>query len=462
MTPVLPHSPGDFFGASVVELGQRLRNGQLTSVALTHAALESIERLNPVINAFVHVNAEGALAQAVLADAALAAGQDAGPLHGIPVSIKDNIDTFDMPTTYGSAHFAEHQPLEDALCVRRLRDAGAVILGKTLTHEFAYGPTGDRSLQGASKNPWDTTRMTGGSSAGSAAAVASGMVPLALGTDTGGSIRIPTGLCGAVGFKPGFDVVPMQGIFPLSKTLDHVGPIANSVEDAALVFAAISAPSGLNPLGSQPFNAQPFKSEHAPRVAWIDVHAFGAANPVVTQTIYRFAETFFKQPLERLQGFDRVMPGLRKAMAAIQRAEAYEVHNERVADNPQLFDPEVLERLQMSAEVRGWEYIHAMKARDALMAHMAAVFEEVDLLLMPTLPLTAPALEQREVKLGGEAVSVREAVLSLTSAWNLTGLPAINIPAGQVNGLPVGLQVVAAKGRDVQLLDQLRELERQA
>ncbi len=233
MSLAKPVHVGPFHGQSVVTLAKDLRAGTLTCVQMTQAALDSIERLNPTLNAFVHVDAAVALAQARKADALLAQGIDLGPLHGIPVAIKDNIDTFDHVTTYGSAHFAGFRPSRDALCVQRLREAGAVILGKTLTHEFAYGPTGDRSLQGAARNPWDATCITGGSSAGSAAAVASGMVPLALGTDTGGSIRIPAALCGAVGFKPSFASVPLDGVFPLSRSLDHVGPIANHVEDRA-------------------------------------------------------------------------------------------------------------------------------------------------------------------------------------------------------------------------------------
>jgi len=444
MQSVLPHSPGYFVGTSVAELGQRLRSGELTSVEIVQAALDSIARLNPALNAFVHVNIEGALAQAIQADAQLRAGRDAGPLHGIPVAIKDNIDTFDMPTTYGSAHFAHHAPTQDALCVQRLRQAGAVILGKTLTHEFAYGPTGDRSLQGASCNPWDLGRMTGGSSAGSAAAVAAGLVPVALGTDTGGSIRIPAGLCGAVGFKPSVAAVPMDGIFPLCRTLDHVGPIANTVQDAALVFAAISCQS--NP-ATQP---------SAPRVAWIDVQAFTAIDPQVSERARAHARLLFGPGLTTLADFAATFAQLKTSMPPIQRAEAYEVHQQRVAQAPQLFDAEVLERLQMSAEIRGWEYIQAMKNRDVLIRTMAAYFEQFDLLVMPTLPITAPELDQREIAVGEDQLSVREAVLSLTSAWNLTGLPAISIPAGLVNGLPVGLQVIAASGKDTYLLNQLQ------
>lgn len=446
MTSVLPQSPGYFVGTSVAELGRRLRAGQVTSVELTQAALDSIARLNPLLNAFVHVNTQGALAQAAHADAELKAGRDAGPLHGIAVAIKDNIDTFDMPTTYGSAHFANHVPRQDAQCVQRLREGGAVILGKTLTHEFAYGPTGDRSLQGASCNPWDLSRMTGGSSAGSAAAVAAGLVPVALGTDTGGSIRIPAGLCGAVGFKPSLNAVAMEGIFPLCKTLDHVGPIANTVEDAALVFSVISG---------QP--RQPIKAS-ARRVGWIDVQSLTALDPQVGEAAKAYAQTLFGTELETLEDFATTFAQLRQALPAIQRSEAYEVHHQRVAQAPQLFEKEVLERLHMSAEIRGWEYIQGMKTRDELIRKMAACFEQFDLLVMPTLPITAPLIDQREVDLGGDQVSVREAVLSLTSAWNLTGLPAISIPAGFVGGLPVGLQVIAASGQDAYLLNQLQRV----
>jgi len=441
----LPFTPGYFHGTSVVEWGRRLRQGHVSAVGLAQAALDSIARLDPLLNAFVHVNAQGALAQAAAADAALASGHDAGPLLGIPIAIKDNIDTADMPTTYGSAHFAVHRPARDARCVQRLRDAGAVVLGKTLTHEFAYGPTGDRSLQGASRNPWDDARMSGGSSAGSAVAVAAGLVPLALGTDTGGSVRIPSGLCAAVGFKPGHGVVPMDGVFALSSTLDHVGVIAQDVSGTALVFAALDESGARCP-----------SAVAAPRVGWIDPQLFGPHQAAVTAAVKCFAEQIFAQPMTPLDGFDAWVPALKTAVTAIQRAEAYAVHQQRVARAPQHFDPEVLERLRLSAEVRGWEYVSAMKTRQALIEATAGLFRQVDLLVLPTLPVTAPLLQQREVQVQGTRLAVRDALLSLTSAWNLTGLPAISVPAGQVDGLPVGLQVVAARGQEWALLGALQ------
>ncbi|WP_213938060.1 amidase [Pseudomonas sp. dw_612] len=442
MHTVLPDTPGYFFGVSVVDLGKRLRKNELTSVQLTQAALDSIGRLNPLLNAFVHVNREGALAQARQADQALASGADAGPLHGIPVAIKDNIDTFDMPTTYGSAHFAKHRPPIDARCVARLREAGAVILGKTLTHEFAYGPTGDRSLQGAAHNPWNLQCMTGGSSAGSAAAVAAGLVPLAVGTDTGGSIRIPSALCGTVGFKPSFDAVSVEGVFALSSSLDHVGPIANHVEDAALLFQVLS--------GQAPMPSGQVRS--ALRLGWIDGHAFCGVDPRIESQVRRIAGERFAQELKPVNGFEQLVPDLRATLIALQRAEAYAVHAERMKEHPGLFEQEVRERLELSAQVRGWEYVRALQTQLTLKRRMAELFEHYDLLVMPTLPVTAPLLDQREIEIAGQSITVRDALLSLTSAWNVTGLPAISIPAGRVAGLPVGLQVIAPAQQDAWLL----------
>jgi aspartyl-tRNA(Asn)/glutamyl-tRNA(Gln) amidotransferase subunit A len=445
MTFPLVNNAGFFAGTTLAELGQRLRNGELTCVALVQSALDSIARLNPTLNAFVHVDGAGALCQAAEADRALAEGRDAGPLHGIPLAIKDNIDTADMPTTYGSAHFAGHQPVRDAVCVTRLRQAGAIIIGKTLTHEFAYGPTGDRSLQGATRNPWNTEAMTGGSSAGSACAVAAGMVPLAVGTDTGGSIRIPSAFCGVVGFKPTFASVSVEGVFPLSSSLDHVGPIAGNVRDAALLYQALSGTAVCDPV-------PPIKPL---RLGWLAPEAFGPIAPAIRDQVLAFAEVYFGQSPRVVTEVGEWVPQLQASMAALQRAEAYEVHAERMQCAPDLFDAEVRERLCLSAETRGWEYVRALREQAQLSARMDALFQHYDLLLMPTLPLVAPQIDQREALIAGQAVPVRNAVLSLASAWNLTGLPAVSLPAGLVDGMPIGLQVIGARGRDAWLLSVL-------
>ena len=444
MSLVKPSHAGYFCGQSVVALAERLRAGSLTSIDLTRAALDSIERLNPTLNAFVQVDAPVALAQARKADQLFAQGVDLGPLQGIPVAVKDNIDTFDYVTTYGSAHFEGHQPSCDALCVQHLRDAGAVIVGKTLTHEFAYGPTGDRSLQGAARNPWDSRCITGGSSAGSAAAVASGMVPLALGTDTGGSIRIPAALCGVVGFKPSFASVSLEGVFALSASLDHVGPIANNVEDARLLFDVIAARE-----------VAPAPEVRPLRVGWISAGSFGPVDAEVDRQVYHVALQMFGDALQPVGDLAPLAAAMKDTLLTLQRAEAYDVHAERMLEAPQLFDQEVRERLELSQEVRGWQYIRARAAQAQFKAAMAQIFEQFDFLLSPSVPITATAVDAREVRVGAQIIDVRAAVLSHTSAWNLTGLPAISLPAGQVRGMPVGLQVIGAIGEDDRLLQEM-------
>ncbi|NMY87044.1 amidase [Pseudomonas sp. WS 5411] len=447
MSLVKPTHAGYFCGQSIITLAERLRAGSVTSVELTQAALDSIERLNPRLNAFVQVDACVALAQARKADALLAQGLDLGPLHGMPVAVKDNIDTFDYITTYGSAHFEGFQPDRDALCVHRVREAGAVIIGKTLTHEFAYGPTGDRSLQGAARNPWDARCITGGSSAGSAAAVASGMVPLALGTDTGGSIRIPSALCGTVGFKPSFACVPVDGVFPLSSSLDHVGPIANHVEDARLLFEVLAGRAGTPATNPQPL-----------RVGWMTCPSFGPVDADVHQQIYGAAQQLFGDALQETDELHHLAAGMKDTLLTLQRAEAFEVHAERMRDAPHKFEQEVRERLEVSEEVRGWQYIRAQASQAQYKAAMARLFEHYDLLVSPSVPITATEVNARKVRVGEQDIDVRAAVLSYTSAWNLTGLPALSLPVGHVRGMPVGLQVIGAAGADDQLLQVMSRL----
>ncbi|MBK3454866.1 amidase [Pseudomonas sp. MF6754] len=447
MSLVKPTHAGYFCGQSIITLAERLRAGSVTSVELTQAALNSIERLNPRLNAFVQVDACVALAQARKADALLAQGLDLGPLHGIPVAVKDNIDTFDYITTYGSAHFEGFQPDRDALCVQRVREAGAVIIGKTLTHEFAYGPTGDRSLQGAARNPWDARCITGGSSAGSAAAVASGMVPLALGTDTGGSIRIPSALCGTVGFKPSFACVPVDGVFPLSSSLDHVGPIANHVEDARLLFEVLAGRAGTPATHPQPL-----------RVGWMTCPSFGPVDADVHQQVYGAAQQLFGDALQETDELHHLAAGMKDTLLTLQRAEAFEVHAERMRDAPHKFEQEVRERLEVSEEVRGWQYIRAQASQARYKAAMARLFEQYDLLVSPSVPITATEVNAREVRVGEQDIDVRAAVLSYTSAWNLTGLPALSLPVGHVRGMPVGLQVIGAAGADDRLLQLMSGL----
>ncbi|MFG0228552.1 amidase [Achromobacter sp. 413638] len=440
-TPRLAVEPGFFAGRGLAELARGMAEGAFSAEDLVRHAGAAIERLNPQLNAFVHTDIPAALAQARALDAERAAGRVRGPLHGIPVAIKDNVDTADMPTTMGAAHFLGHRPAADARCVALLREAGAIVIGKTLTHEFAYGPTGDRSVQGAARNPWDPARITGGSSAGSAAAVAAGMVPVALGTDTGGSVRVPSALCGLVGFKPSHGRVSDAGVFPLSPSIEDVGVLAQRVEDAR-AFIGILSEGAIADAGD---------ASDAPRIAWLANAPFAIDHEPVTACARAAAERLAGAAL--LDGGEVALHAraLQAALSAIQRSEAYEVHAERVEREPGKYDPEVLERLRASRPVQGWEYVRGLKERARLQTAFARIFEHVDALALPTVAITAPVLQQRSVNGPGSA-GVRETLLGLTNPWNVLGLPAISLPAGFVDGLPVGLQLVGPAGADAALL----------
>jgi aspartyl-tRNA(Asn)/glutamyl-tRNA(Gln) amidotransferase subunit A len=423
---------------TISDLARALRDGRTTATGLLHRTLDAIAALDPLLNAFVTVDAAGAETAARRADRELAGGADRGPLHGVPVAVKDIVPVAGLPSTMGSRHFTGHIAADDAACVRLLRRAGAVVVGTTTTHEFAYGPTGDRSANGASRNPHDPARMSGGSSGGSATAVAAGMVPLAIGTDTGGSVRIPAALCGVTGFKPAYAAIPADGVFPLSRTLDHVGIITRTAQDALTAYRAL-VPAG-----------RPARDGTA-RVGWLAAPASAACDPRVARAARDALEAGIgpvgevrTPPWDDPSTWDR----LRAAFSAVQGCEAAAVHADRMTGEPDLFDPEVLARLRDAAAIPGWTYVRAMAARERFIAETGALFERYDVLALPTVPITAPRLGERTVRVDGAPVHVRDALLSLTSPWNLLGLPALSVPAAPVGGLPTGLQLVTRPGAE--------------
>ncbi|HEV7648381.1 MAG TPA: amidase [Actinophytocola sp.] len=432
-----PPGAGFFAAHTVAGLAAGLRDGRLTPVDLVEHALAAAGRLGRALNAFVTVDVDGARAAARRAADELAAGRDRGPLHGIPVAVKDLVDTAGLRTTMGSRHFADHVPERDAGCVRLLREAGAVVVGKTVTHEFAYGPTGDRSAAGPARNPYRPSAMSGGSSAGSAVAVAAGIVPLAIGTDTGGSVRIPAACCGVVGLRPTSGVIPVDGVFPLSPTLDAVGPIARTAGDCLLLWHALGA-------------ARPTSGE--PRIGWVPPETFHPADDAVTRAARALVP----------DAADVEVPYARELLSAyrvIQSSEAYAIHAERIAATPELFGEELLARLETAGQVRGWEYVRALEDRRRAIAAIPDLFAGHDVLALPTVPITAPPVGARQGRAGGTEIEVRAALLALTSPWSVLGLPALSVPAGLVDGLPAGLQLVARPGGEDLLLAVAERLQ---
>ncbi|MZD10189.1 amidase [Streptomyces sp. SID5785] len=441
--------------ATIAELGRALRRGTTTSAHLVRAALRRIEDRDPAVNAFVLVDPAGARAAAEQADAELAAGRDRGPLHGIPVAVKDLIDIAGLPTTCGSASsFGTARASEDAEIVTRLRRAGAVIVGKTTLHEFAYGATGDRSVHGPSRNPVDPDRMSGGSSGGSAAAVAAGMVPLALGTDTAGSVRVPAALCGVVGFKPAFDVLPVQGVHPLAPTLDHVGLFTATSHDALLAYRALAfGPADGTGAGDLPPDAG--------TVAWIDPEDIAPADARVTGAAHDSLTHNGLTPYT-LGGALGDTAHLFRTFSTLQGHEAFAVHEAHLDDDASLIDPDVLARLRTGQAVTTGQYAEADRARRAFRDRVRRLLDEHPALAMPTVPVTAPRIGRRTVQVGRTTTDTRTALLSLTSPWNMAGVPALSVPVGHVDGLPVGVQLITNPGDEERLFALAAAVESRA
>jgi aspartyl-tRNA(Asn)/glutamyl-tRNA(Gln) amidotransferase subunit A len=433
---------------TATELARALRSRETSVTEVVDAALRRTHELNPTLNAFTLIDDDGARAAAEEADQQLAAGIDLGPLHGIPVAVKDLIDMAGLPTTCGSATTFGATATEDAEVVRRLRTAGAVIIGKTTLHEFAYGATGDRSVHGASRNPIDPDRMSGGSSGGSAVAVAAGMVSLALGTDTAGSVRVPAALCGVVGLKPAYDAIPSGGVYPLAPTLDHVGIFTTTTEDALLGYQAL-ADSPVEPVSADGLT-----------VGWIPPESIAVTDPEVAE-LTRQAVLHAGFAVDTIDGFPKWSrtEDLFAICSTLQGREAYRVHERHLEADAGLIDPEVLARLRKGREISAQDYAAADAARHEFRLLVDELLSAYDVLALPAVPVVAPLVGERGVQVAGADLEVRSALLSLTCPWNLTGSPALSIPAGRLDGLPIGVQLVTAPGREGLLFAAAQHLE---
>jgi aspartyl-tRNA(Asn)/glutamyl-tRNA(Gln) amidotransferase subunit A len=446
----------------IADAARLLTSGGISSEELTQQALENIERHNALVNAAIAIDTDGALRAARRADGEIRDGRSLGPLHGIPIGLKDVIDVGGVPTSMGSASCRDTIAPHDATVVRRLRQAGAVIIGKLNTQEFAYGATGEASLNGPTRNPHDTDRMTGGSSGGPAAAVAAGMCAGALGTDTGGSIRIPAALCGVVGLKPTAGRISRAGVAPLSWTLDHVGPITRSVTDNALLLGALS---GHDPLDTASARLEPeeFTRKLASGVAGLRIgvpEPYSAnLDPQVRAAVDGALLTWEElgstvEPVD-IPGLDDIVAAQRTVVAV----EAYASLRHRYAAHPETFDPTVRQRLRHGSEVPGWQYAEAMRSRRTAREAFDVALDGVDVLAAPTLPITAPAIGQQETTDTGIRETIQSALTRLSGPTNFTGHPSLTMPCGMSRGLPIGVQLIARHWAESTLYRVGRALE---
>jgi aspartyl-tRNA(Asn)/glutamyl-tRNA(Gln) amidotransferase subunit A len=430
---------------TIAEFGRRLRAGDVTSEQVTEECLQRIEADNRRLNAFITVMADDARRRAREADAELAAGRDRGALHGVPVSIKDLFDVRGVPTTAASRVRDGHVAERDAPAIAHLLQAGAVLVGKTNLHEFAFGTTNEDSAFGAARNPHDPARSPGGSSGGSAASVAAGMALATVGTDTGGSIRIPAAACGLVGLKPSIGEVPTDGVVPLSRTMDHVGPLATTVADAALVHHALLGDAGATTPAPMP-------------VAGLRL---AIPRPYFCDLLDDEVRAGFEEAVERLRTAGAHVSDIEIQHARdiapiylhLVLAEAAAYHAPMLDTVADRYTAPVRLRLEMGRYVLAEDYVRALAGREVLKREVDAALAQHDALLLPTLPIPAPLIGASTVRIGSAVEPVRNVMLRLTQPFNVTGNPAISIPSGvTAGGLPCGAQLVGCRGQTDALL----------
>ena len=431
---------------SIGEAAAALRARQVSAVELTEAAIGRIDRLNERLKAFITVTAEYARHRARQADEELAAGRDRGPLHGIPMAVKDLFDMQGVRTTGGSRVFRGSVADRNSAVVERLETAGAVLLGKLNMHELAYGITSANPHFGAVSNPWNAAHSPGGSSGGSGAAVAANIVYAAMGSDTGGSIRIPAAFCGTVGLKPTYGRVSRYGSLPLGYTLDHMGPLTRSVRDAALVLNAIAGFDERDPASSRrpvvDYVPDEGCSLRGVRIGFPENFYFDCLDLDVESAVRGAIARAESLGAEIKQVKVPDIAALNAVARVILLCEASAVYDPYLSDRSQ-FGPDVLALLDQGRLVPAVDYINAQRLRRQLVAQFAKLWQSVDCLLCPTTPNTAPRIGDTKVRLGGRDEDVRLATTRLVRGINLLGFPALSIPCGlSTTGLPIGLQIV--------------------
>lgn len=440
---------------SISQLSELLRTRKISPVEVTRASLERISKLNPGLNAYITVTADLAIKAAQEAESEIQRNHWRGPLHGIPIALKDLFDTAGVRTTAASALFKDRVPDQDAEVVRRLKAAGAVLLGKTNMHEFAYGGTSLVTYFGGVHNPWQREHIAGGSSGGSAAAVAAGLCYGALGSDTAGSIRQPAAYCGIIGLKPTYGLVSTRGVIPLSWSLDHVGPMARTVADTALLLQAIAG----------------YDSEDVTSMR-MDVPNYAAAlRQRPTSVRVGIARDFFFEGLDpEIQAATNTALAVLEKLSArisdvaiparnqeelrstVRAAEAYTYHAEFITKSPELYQPETLARLRPGADIGTSTYIKARRQLDATRRSVGQVFQTIDAVVTPTSPLLPPPIAEFSRERGGSADFLVRNIQN-TSPFNVYGWPTISVPCGFSRaGLPVGLQISAPPGRETVVL----------
>lgn len=446
---------------TVAELGRLLRTGRISCIELLDQTLADI-KVRDVFRSFITMTEDQARAQAAERDREFARGVDRGPFHGVPTAFKDLFYTRGVRTTAGSLVFRDFVPEYDATVVERLTNAGAVSLGKTNLHELAYGITSKNPHFGFVLNPHDTTRVAGGSSGGSAALVAAGLLPVSLGTDTGGSIRIPAAFCGVVGLKPTYGCVSRWGVLPLAFSLDHIGPLGASVEDCALAMEAIAGPDPLDASCSrQPspkFNLPVSSDLGGVRVGVPANFFFDRVDEEVATAVKRAIAEMEHQGATLIEVQVPDLAEINAAARLVQLSETAALYAQH--SDPQQFGGDVWRLLQQGKLISAYDYVNAQRVRTLFRRDFNALWRRIDVLAAPTTPIPAPRLEDLTVRIGSDEEDTRIACTRLVRAINYLGEPALSMPCGKTaRGLPIGLQLISRPFSEPALLRIAKTLE---
>ena len=462
----------DILHASIAQIATQIRRDKLSPVELIEVTLEAIDQCEPQLNAFITLFREESLESARRAETEIRSGKDLGPLHGIPIALKDIIYVEGTRSTGGSNFFSEESPQFDAALVSKLQAAGAIIIGKTNLHEFAFGVTTENPHFGATANPWDTSRVPGGSSGGSAAAVVAGCCAGALGSDTGGSIRIPAAVCGHVGLKPTYGRISVHGVLELAQSLDCVGPMCRYVHDVALMMNTLA---GYDPRDVHSKNQpvpdytegldQPIRGR---KVGVPKQHFFDNLQPEVERAVGEAIKVLEELGVEIVE-LDLPSVGAgHEVTLTLLMAEAGQFHQQRLAAHREDYGVDVRELLEKGLSLSASDYIKAVRVREIAKREFAGAFEEVDCILSPTAPIPAPLRSTHDLSGGSESNRIRPRLTQNTRLLNLLGLPSISVPCGfaQVEnsdskeGLPVGLQISGPWWSEQTLLQVAHAYER--